>query len=99
MVSNTWQNLISRDAWEGIVVIFIATKTDHLESNLLADKLYEKIHITWSLPLWGRVHEPRFVTTEIEMSDRVDIGTKQKFENELTNVLNIVIVTTEKIYL
>ena len=99
MVSSTCQNLLSRDAGKGIVVIFITTKNDLLESSLFGNKLYEKIYITWSLPLWDRVLEPRFVTTEAEISNRVNVGTKQKFENELTDVLNSVIVPTEEIHI
>ena len=99
MVSSTCQNLLSRDAGKGIVVIFITTKTDLLESSLFGNKLYEKIYITWSLPLWGRVHEPRFVTTEVEINDRVDIGAKKEFENELADVFDSVIVTTEVTHL
>ena len=62
---------------------------------MLCNDLYKKVNIARSFFFCDRVLEPRFVASEIEVFDRVYVGRKEAFKDELTDFFNLVIIITE----
>ena len=63
------QDLLSRAAGKEIF-----TKVEVLKTSLLRDELTKKFYIARSFLLSVRMFKPRWVTTEIEVGDVVNIG-------------------------
>ena len=70
-----------------------------LKTSLLGDELREKVNVTLSFFLSIKVFKPWWVATDIKVSDRIDVGAEESFENELPHVLYSVISTTEWIHI
>ena len=69
-----------------------------LKTSLLGDELREKVYVTLSFLFSVRVFKPWCIVTEIKVSDSIDVGAKESFENLLPHVLFIVFLTTEWIH-
>ena len=88
MVCDCWEDCLGGVTWE-----VIAFKIDLVETSLLCDELNKKVYVPF---LSGfRVHEPRFIGTEMKFSDGINSGSKEAFKNKLTDVLVYIIISTE----
>ena len=77
---------------DGIAGEVIFAKIEVLETSLLGDELYKKVYV-------AKMKEPRWISSEVEISDGFDIGTEESFKNELSNVYISVSILTECIHI